>query len=282
VLGTDDVFAGRKKESDFAPKLEVSYRRAPGEMYYFVASEGYRTGGFNSGGVSPALFDGGVQPFRSYGGDELWNLEVGAKRSFLKDRLSLRAALFDETWKNVQSDQLLADGLPFAGNVGDAHVIGFEAESSWKISQNLRADAALSLNESEIQKVNSSFPAPPESALPGAPHIILGGSLSYMRALRDDWSIDARLSSRYVGSSNITFADDRRTDIDSYVDVSVRFGVSHDGWSVSAFADNVFNGSEDTFSYGNPLLFGRERITTPQTPRSIGLTIHKAFSADAD
>jgi len=111
----------------------------------------------------------------------LLSAELGAKRTFLGDRLSVHAAIFDEAWNNVQSDQLLADGLSFAGNVGDAHVFGLEAETSWKISQSLRLDSSMSLSEAEIQKARPSFPAPPEAALPGAPHVMLGASLSYNR-----------------------------------------------------------------------------------------------------
>ncbi len=279
-LGTEDVFTGWKRQSDFAPKIEITYRPASGALYYFLASEGYRTGGFNTGGRGGSLFTGGAQPFRAYGGDELWNLEIGTKRRFLGGRLSVHAALFDEAWKNVQSDQLLADGLPFSGNLGDAHVYGMEAEGDLNLSQNLRAHAALSLNESEIAKTDPSFPAPPESALPGAPHVVAGASLSYVLPLKDYWTVNAEISGRYVGPSNITFADDRRTDVGDYGEASFRAGLSHKDWSITGFIDNAFDERGATFSYGNPLLFGSERLLTPLTPRTIGVTVRKAFRSE--
>ncbi len=282
LLGTADVFSGRTRQSDFAPKIEITYRPGSGALYYFIASEGYRTGGFNTGGRSASLFSGATQPFRFYSGDELWNLEIGAKRRFWRERLSVHAALFDEAWKSVQSDQLLADGLPFSGNVGDAHVYGMEAEGDLKLSQNLRAHAALSLNESEIAKTDATFPAPPESALPGAPHVIVGASLSYVLPLQNDWSVNAEISGRYVGPSNITFADDRRTDVGDYAEASVRAGVSRGDWSITGFVDNAFDERGATFSYGNPLLFGNERLLTPLSPRTIGVTVRKTFKSEGD
>lgn len=281
LLGTSDAFAGRRRQSDLAPKLEITYRPESGALYYFIASEGYRTGGFNTGGRSANIFGGGAQPFRIYDGDELWNYEIGAKRRFLHDRLNVHAALFDEQWKSVQSDQLLADGLPFTGNVGDAHVYGLEIEGDLKLSQNLRAHAAFSLNESEVARADPSFPAPPESGLPVAPHVTAGASLAYSRPLENDWSMRADFSGHYVGPSNITFADDRRTDVGDYALFALSAGLAHGDWSVTGFVDNLFDESGATFSYGNPLLFGSARLFTPVTPRTIGLTIRKTFGDES-
>jgi hypothetical protein len=48
-------------------------------------------------------------------------------------------------------------------------------------------------------------------------------------------------------------------------------------WDATLRIDNLFNGSGDTFGYGNPFLVGRETVATPQRPRSFALSLTRSF-----
>ena len=60
--------------------------------------------------------------------DQLRNIEGGLKLQACDGRLAVNSALFYDTWKDIQTDQFRASGIPFTTNVGDADILGLETE----------------------------------------------------------------------------------------------------------------------------------------------------------
>ncbi|HEX7885243.1 MAG TPA: TonB-dependent receptor, partial [Phenylobacterium sp.] len=120
-LDRDTRFTG------FSPKLSVQWRFAEGDLLYAVVSEGYRSGGVNSGGAKP------LPPVReTFSPDRLVNYEVGLKLTTLSNRLSLNSAVFYDVWDDIQTDQFRDSGIAYTTNAGDARVLGLETDLAFR------------------------------------------------------------------------------------------------------------------------------------------------------
>lgn len=272
-------FNGRMIDTGFAPKAVASWRVGRDRLLYVQASEGYRSGGFNTSGLVGQAFGepgNGVEPYRRYSGDELWNYEAGAKFALLQSRLRLRVAAFYSVWTDIQTDQLLASGLPFTANIGDGHVIGFEAEGAFR-QGGLTVRANLLLDNPELVRPNPAFPSRADTGLPGVPALSYGGGIGYRWELTPsiDGLVDADVA--YVGPSTLTFDSATAPRMGGYATVRVSAGVQTDHWRVVGFINNLTDDRGDTFAYGNPFtlrLFGQ---VTPQRPRTIGVTVSRSY-----
>jgi len=270
-------FRDRQGYRGFAPKAVLSYAPSSSVLIYAQAAEGYRAGGFNTSVIPGQVFDTqGGEPQRRYQGDELWSFEAGAKASLLNGRVRLRAAAFQASWRNIQSDQLLPTGLPYTANLGDGRNLGLEFEGSY-LQGGLRLDASFLMNNPELESVNAAFPGRKELGLAGAPRSSASLSAHYERPVGDGWrlGLDSRLA--YVGRSRLSFDAATAPVMGDYVSARAGVTLSAPRWALSVAVDNMFDGAGDTFAYGNPFTLKRLRQTTPQTPRtvSIGLRLRR-------
>jgi len=276
-----DSFTGKRRQDiGVAPQIRLSYEPDDGGLYYVQASNGYRSGGFNSGAGATLTADstaGSPQPFRSYAADELWNYEIGIKRTFFGGRLKVRTAGFWQFWENIQTDQLVASGLPFTGNIGNGQIRGAELETMLRWSDNLRVSSHLTFANVEINDTNASFPVSPDAGLPGTPALTGGGSIDYKRPLGTLGDLQVHLGATYVGRSPATFVDQTGATTGGYVEANLRASLERDGWRATLFLDNMTNAEGATFSFGNTFRFGADELVTPLRPRTFGLQLSRRF-----
>ena len=142
-----DVDTYEGKDDDTLFKFALNYDLSDDNMVYFLFSEGFKLGGFNSN-KSPSS----VLP-ATYGSDSLTNYEVGMKSRWLDNRLQLNAAYYTMEWENIQRGVTDPDDWTANGtvNMGDADVSGFEATLSFYASERVKVDASLAFNDSELQ-----------------------------------------------------------------------------------------------------------------------------------
>lgn len=273
-----DAFEGDRSDSGFAPKLVIEYDLTDDVLVYVQASEGYRAGGFNTGarpGQTYGVATGDPQPRRTFRSDELLSYEAGARIRGWGDRLSLRLAAFAIDWRNIQSDRVADDGLPFTANIGDGTNIGVEVEGVWSDGP-WRVDANLLLNDPEISAPDPGFPLPDDRHLPGVPDAI--ANLSIHRDLviwRETGWISGSLG--YVGRSDLTPSPGVSAAMGGYVTSDLAAGIAFGDWSATLRLDNVLGQEGDTFAYGNPFLVGVEDVETPQRPRSLSFALSRIF-----
>ena len=260
-----------------SPKLLLSYALRPGALVYLQAAEGYRPGGFNTSGQLGQAFDAVGAPDRQYRADRLWNYEIGAKLRWLDDRLQTRFAAFYATWESVQSDQFLADGLPFTTNIGDGANAGLEVEAAWRLSSDLDLRAAALINDPQITRRNPNFNARLDAGLPGVSRASAGLVLDYHRQLGGDYIFRFLGQSAYVGSSYLTFDASDIQVMGNYASLRASVSIEAAAWSLSASLDNPFNAASNTFSFGNPFLIGREQVVTPLRPRTVAVRLTGRF-----
>ncbi len=244
-----------------------------GPLVYGLYSEGYRPGGINTTNFLT------IRPTRTaYDPDRLRNFEVGAKSEFLDRRLILRAAAFYDLWSNIQSDQYRPSGLSYTANVGDAHIKGMEAETSYEAPGGFVLQANVLYTTPKFTRVNPDFANALGSGLPGAPRWSGGALIRYDRAL--PWSgMTLRLVAQaaYTGPARLTFDPALSDRSDSVIDAQFLAEIATRHWTAGLFVSNPANSSSNTFSYGNPFNFGAIRQVTPQRPRTIGLRLATGF-----
>jgi outer membrane receptor protein involved in Fe transport len=263
-----------------APKVVVRYDLSPSAMVYAQATEGYRGGGVNTSGPASQVFGAvgsGQEPFQRFTGDRLWNDEVGAKLSLFTGRLKLRADVFYDAWRNIQTDQLLPSGLPFTANVGDGVNKGVEIEAVGEPfpGLTLRIDGAY--NDPELIARNAAFPALADASLPGVSKGSFGLDANYERPLTREVRGFFNGEAAYVGRSTISFDAQTYGTMGNYWSSKLNAGVIWRNLKLSAFVSNPANAVANTFAYGDPFSIRVVRQTTPLRPRTVGVSLRADF-----
>ncbi len=275
---TASSFAGGVSHSGFAPKIVIAYRPDRSLLLYAQAAEGYRPAGFNTTGATDQVFspEGGAEPNRVYQGDELWSFEAGVRASALDGRLVLRSALFQSVWKNIQSDQLLASGLPFTANIGDGRNIGLEFEGAYSAGELLLRGDFL-INAPELSHANPAFPARADLGLAGVPGASAGASAHYAWRLPQGRRLEIDGRYAYVGTSHLTFDAITSPRMGGYSTGRLAATLADDRWRLTLAIDNPADVRGDTFAYGNPFTLRTTRQITPLRPRTISLSLRMAY-----
>jgi outer membrane receptor protein involved in Fe transport len=268
------------QDQGFAPKVVVRYQASPRAMIYFQATEGYRGGGVNTSGPPNQVFGApatGAQPFQRYTGDELWNYEIGAKVSAFDSRLTVRTAVFYDSWQNIQTDQILPSGLPFTANVGDGLNKGLEIEAFYQPSPHLFFRGNAVFNDPELINRAPGFASIPDASLPGVSRSSFGAELTYRRPLSETVTVFATARASYIGKSTVSFDAATTSDMGRYATGTITAGLQVRAWRVQAFIDNPANTAVNTFAFGDPFSVRTEKQTTPLRPRTIGLSLSAVF-----
>ncbi|HWA60434.1 MAG TPA: TonB-dependent receptor [Caulobacteraceae bacterium] len=279
LIGGQDGFTGDLTDASIAPKAALRYQLATDTMVYALASQGYRAGGFNTGGLVGTVYGqgpGDPQPFRRYTRDDLWNFEAGFKTRLFDRRLTLRAAGFYDLWYNIQSDRLTFQGLAFTANLGDGRNYGVEVETAWR-SGGLTVRANAMFDRPELIRLNPGFPTTRDSGLPGVPKISAGADVRYERAIASGLTASVEADFAYVGASILTFDSRTAPAMGDYSNAKVAIGLAGHGWRASAFVDNLGGVAGNTFAYGNPFTLRRGLQITPQRPRTVGVVVARSF-----
>jgi iron complex outermembrane recepter protein len=270
ILGIADETIGDVRDEGLAPRISLSFKPRAGMTVFASASAGYRPGGLNATGRVYSTNHAG------YSADELWNYEIGAKASLADDHIRVRAASFVQTWENVQTDQLLDNGFAYTGNVGNARNLGFEAEV--QLMDVLNSDFAINFTaiDPEIVSPSESLSVTAD-ALPGAPHLMIGGSFSHDWGRIMGYSIRSHLAGQYVGQANTSFTGNAATQTDDYTVVNVSLQFKRQAWTWDIYADNVFDAEASTFAYSSLGQTGASSNVTPLNPIEIGLRLKRDF-----
>jgi outer membrane receptor protein involved in Fe transport len=173
------------------PKASLKYRFNNNNMWYALASKGYRYGGVNEG--PPPT------PFKS---DNLWNYETGVRLLPAPGvQLDLSAFLLD--WTNAQFTYFAMNGsLPFSGigNVGKARSTGLEAALRWKVNSVFDIAASMaSIDAETTQDVKTMAGRAPVTIASGAQ---LPGTAKLQTALQGNYRFSGPLGS--AGRFNVT------------------------------------------------------------------------------
>jgi iron complex outermembrane receptor protein len=253
------------------PKASVKYRFND-NMWYALASKGYRYGGVNEG--PPAT------PFKS---DTLWNYETGVRLAPAPGvQLDLSAFLLD--WTNAQFTYFAMNGaLPFSGigNVGKARSTGLEAALRWKVSPVFDVAASLArIDAKTTQDVQTMAGRAPVTIASGAQ---LPGTAKLQTALQGNYRFSGPFGT--AGRFNVTHTHvgERVIDLTAFykapaydaLDLGVSF--NKDNWTMSAGLTNATDSRGIMNIQGTPDGNKSFQQYYLQRPRTLDLSVRYDF-----
>lgn len=116
------------------PLVSLGYKLNDQASVYARYSEGFKSGGFN--GEAQSVVES-TRPFRP---EKLKSMELGLKSTLLGGRMTFNAALFNNESTDLQQAIFTATGAAGSDirNIGKANSRGFELESAWRVSADLK------------------------------------------------------------------------------------------------------------------------------------------------
>jgi outer membrane receptor protein involved in Fe transport len=257
--------------SSFAPKISLQYELPHGNLLYAVYSEGYRAGGFNSGGPEPLP---AVQAV--YAPDRLRNYEIGLKLQAFDKRLSMNSAIYYDRWNDIQTDQYRESGIPYTTNAGDADVRGIETEIGYRADNGFSFEVNGRYTMTKTSNPNINFLSILINGLPNAPPFSGGAFVGYERTLGNGWQMRLAGETAYVGRSHVVFSTGF-PEMGGYVRTKLLAEVKRGGKGAQIFVTNPTNAFSDTFAFGNQFNPSQARQITPQRPTTLGITLYAAY-----
>jgi len=271
-------------DSDWVPKLNVTYQFTDDAMGYVTYSEGFRRGGTNAVRASSVL------P-RSYDPDKLKNYELGFKSTWFGNTLSWNSVLYRMEWNDMQiqvnDPDIFSLGIV---NFSEAQVDGFETEISWLPAEGLEINANGAWINAEISKDDvitgvdgvvvaevsngTQLPITPEwkasmSVQYTFQSTLLGGE-PYARV---DWSYVGNSLNSLDGTESIVFTQGPTTQ-PSYNIGNFRCGIDAEKWEGTLYVDNVTDKVAKQF-YNNR--WGSQQRISVNKPRTVGVTLRWKF-----
>jgi len=162
IVGSLDGERGEYAESRWDYRANIQYQFTPDLMAYAQFSTGYKGGGINPRPYFPSQ----VQPF---GAEVIKAYESGLKSEFLDGMVRLNLATYYNDYSNIQ---LVLTSCPqftpgnmvapcsMTANAGNAHVKGFEAETTLAPIDGLLIDGSLSYIDFDYTSIADAASGP--------------------------------------------------------------------------------------------------------------------------
>ena len=293
----------------FAPKLTAEYRLNEDAMFYGSIGKGVKPAGISTVGVFNSLADNVYQE------ETLWNFEIGAKTSWMDNRIVVNGALFFMDYKDKQVSTLVVDTTQPTGlrgvvsNAGGAEVLGAELEASILLTRNLRLAAAYTFLDTEYTDFIEFSRNSSNIALAGECEIVTVGTgnqstqckidlagnrleraprgaatatLTYTHPIADGSNLIAELAAQYQGKRY--FDQYNAQFFDSFVNTDARLTWERENWSVTAYVENLFDDDTIRSGFTQGDFFGlfsspgsRSYVVTPPDPVRGGLRASYRF-----
>lgn len=247
---TEDMWGG---------KLALEYRDPRDQLWYALASRGFKAGGFNSNLDLP-------ENDREFSAETLWNYELGWKAELPEQRLQTQVALFYQDRQDVQTRQSLVgfiegDSCPcsftdYTTNAAAGTTIGLEAELNWQVTTRTELFASLGLLDSQFDDFQS-FAHVDADQDAGEPYDLSGESMPHapnyqfvvgaMFHITDRWFARAEVE----GKDAFNFSSRHEAQADAYELLNARLGYRGDDWEVSLWGRNLTDETYQTRGFGS-------------------------------
>ena len=236
-------------DSKFQPKVTLSYDWSENLLAYASYSEGYRFGFFNTGNLTNP--------------EETNNYEFGFKSTLFGGRATFNGAVFYIEYSNQQLTSAIGTP-PFrvTTNIPESDILGFELESTVRVTENLGLSAGIGYLDTEISDLNRELDAVTE--------VTANVALDYVYLTSNDLEIIGRFDWRHQGEFILNGG---LFGIDAVDFINLRLGVRKDNWSVTGFVKNVLDEQYAT----EPIHFGTFIARSFSPPRSAGVEFGYRF-----
>lgn len=242
--------------SGFTPSISVNYNWTQNFSVYASYSTGYKPGGFaNQGATLAEFFEEDVE-----------NFEVGFRANFFDDRLKVATSIYQLDYTNIQVPLRIDVANGFFGgveNAAGARSRGAELSITANPLPGLTIAAAYGYTEAFFTDYRGST----NGDLTGAP---LPNAPEHSYSLIVDYEFEERangitpfLRAELTGKSGYNSEATSTSSVGDYDLVNLRIGVRNDDFTVSAFAENLFDEIYAVDSFSGNLVPGK--------PRTIGI-----------
>ena len=261
-------------ESAFNPKLTFDYKFTPLIFGYATYSQGFKSGGFNIGGLQPA--------FRP---ETLNNYEIGLKSTLFDRRLRVNVSAFYYDYTNLQVS--LVEGVALeTKNAASATIKGLEAEITALPTPDLTLTLNASYLDSAYQKFTDTDPARP---LLG-PINVAGNELDNAPKAKINFQAEYRITlqnRQIIPRIDVTWTD--RTYFSPFnldavsqpswfmLNADVRYVISGSGWSFDAYVKNLTDVTYVVGATASTALLGAPVVGQYGAPRTFGFRATKEF-----
>jgi iron complex outermembrane receptor protein len=285
--------------SGFRSRANLSWKVSDDVLVYYTWSQGYRPGGFNPSALTRTP-SGANYTFRepqSFSPDTLANNEVGWKTQWFDHRLEINGAVYQEDWKNVQTqlfEPCCFGNLSFVINGPNYRVRGVETQAIARPLHGLTVIAAAAWNssslirESPLTDINGKPITDPRIGLPfGAIGSPLAQSPPFQGTLRvryefpiNDYHAWVQIGGQHqahsISATSRTSVPNQpgyAYDEPSFTTYDASIGAAKDAWSVNIYGENITDTRADL--YENPNQFVDAK--TVNRPRTAGLRFTYKF-----
>lgn len=224
---------------DLQPKITLTYQPSDDVTLYGGYSRGFRSGGFNQTGVGGVAAANGIVGVNDiFDAETATTFEAGIKTRLLDRALTLNAAAYSTISKNSYFFVFLAaNSTQNLGNIPKTKIQGFEVEARATPTADLEFNAALGMTWSDIRKFPVAAVIGNEAPLISRYTLNLGAQ--YTPQLAEGLDGLLRIDYRRTGK---TWWEPFNTTVRKPVDlVDARMGVEAENWSLTAFAENLFD-----------------------------------------
>jgi iron complex outermembrane recepter protein len=268
-------------------RANLTWRITPDVMAYYTWSQGFRPGGFNRSTFRDSALNYSTP--LAFAPDTLTNNEIGWKTQWLDHRLQFNGAVYQENWKNVQTnfdDPGAGFGLLlFESNGPDYRVRGIETAIIARVTSELTVTGSAAWNSSD--QLNSPYllsnTGQPILSIPN-PYGTVGTTLAQSPPF------SGNLRARYEFSLDdyrpfVQFGGQHRAHMHSASGYHVNFdeaayssydasaGVARDAWNLQFYCENLTDSRGDLYKSNTQGVVGETVIR----PRTTGLKFGYKF-----
>lgn len=239
-LGAPGTTSARAKNTDVILKGLVSYKITPDFLVYGQYSEGFRAGGTNASSFS------GVPP--QYDPDSTINYEIGAKTSWLDNRLTLNVAAYMIDLQNLQVEQRFGPGGAFSGigniNGGAARSKGVEVDLTVRPMRGTTLSFAGNYTDARLTRTIGELgnDATKGTRLVRVPEVNFSVSGDHEFPLGDSVTANLGFSVSHTGRiENSYYTSEFNKPTQAYTLVDLRSQFRFERFKLDVFVNNVFD-----------------------------------------
>ncbi|HEX7858555.1 MAG TPA: TonB-dependent receptor [Sphingobium sp.] len=256
----------------FSSTLALDWHPGGRWSAFFHYQQGYRPGGL---AVAPQ--QSGVES-RKFAADDLNMNELGFRfGDQMRDRLSIRAAIFAAQWDNIQADLVDQAGLPYTTNVGQGRIYGLDGEATWRPIRDVSLSVAAFVNDSKLTRPADGFETSRAQTLP---NVSRGGgrfAASWRHSLASGVVLSSNASVRYVGGSRLGVGQLLDIPQGDYYEADVGARIDYRQFSLFLDLDNLTDVRANSFAFGNPFGVAQRDQETPLRPRTVRIGLAAKF-----
>ena len=290
VTGEVTTIAVDKKFTSFSPRFSLNYAMTDDINLYTTIAKGFKSGGVTRFGTEGIPYDPEI----------VWNYEVGTKADFFNNRLRVNAAAFYMNWSDMHVSFLVPQlgesaGGTFISNADSAWSKGVELTLTALPVDNLIVNLNVGYLKAELEKAtvfirdNVCNHVPPStecnhvldgSTTPMSPKWTLAADAEYTFNISPTYDGFARVEWTYRDKVEKTQVEDLLQDdvfpwyVPSYDFFNVRAGVRHKNFTVTGYAENVFNSHFYQNAYRKAWASG---VSLEPSRRSYGIRVRYTY-----